>query len=228
MDKKQSAGIAAASLVTNGMTVGLGTGSTVLHVIKELKRRRDDEGLEFIAVPSSFPTRLLCIENGFEYRDLCDVDKLDIAFDGCDRVDDNLNVIKGGGAAQTVEKVFACMADKFVIVADDSKYVRTLSGDVDVPVEVIECAWRSVQASLDKLGYESKLRNAGKKDGLVITDNGNIVLDIRLKGDEDLLALNNAVTLLPGVLEIGIFIGIASCAYVGTDDGCKIIYKNLH
>ena len=226
MDKKQSAGIAAASLVTNGMTVGLGTGSTVFHLIKELKRRRDEDGLEFIAVPSSFPTRLLCIENGFDYRDLCDVYKLDIAFDGCDRVDDNLNVIKGGGAAQTVEKVFACMADRFVIVADDSKYVNKLSGDVDVPVEVVECAWRSVQASLDKLGYESKLRNAGKKDGLVITDNGNIVLDIRLKGDEDLLALNNAVTLLPGVLEIGIFIGIVSCAYVGTDDGCKLIRRN--
>ena len=226
MDKKQSAGIAAASLVTNGMIVGLGTGSTVFHVIKELKRRRDEEGLEFIAVPSSFPTRLLCIENGFDYRDLSDVARLDIAFDGCDRVDDDLNVIKGGGAAQTVEKVFACMADQFVIVADDSKHVNKLSGDVDVPVEVVECAWRSVKSSLDKLGYESKLRNAGKKDGLVITDNGNIVLDIRLKGDEDLLALNNAVTLLPGVLEIGIFIGIVSCAYVGTDDGCKIIRRN--
>ena len=226
MDKKQSAGIAAASLVTNGMIVGLGTGSTVFHVIKELKRRRDEEGLEFIAVPSSFPTRLLCIENGFIYRDLSDVARLDIAFDGCDRVDDDLNVIKGGGAAQTVEKVFACMADQFVIVADDSKHVSKLSGDTDVPVEVIGCAWRSVKSSLDKLGYESNLRNAGKKDGLVVTDNGNIVLDIRLKGDEDLLALNNAVTMLPGVLEIGIFIGIVSCAYVGTDDGCKIIRRN--
>ena len=226
MDKKQCAGAKAASLVAHGMTVGLGTGSTVLHVINELKRRSDEEGLKFVAVPSSFPTRILCIENGFEYRDLCDVDHLDIAFDGCDRVDDTLNVIKGGGAAQTIEKVFACMADKFVIVADDSKYVRALGGDVDVPVEVVASAWRSVQRSLKKMGYESTLRNAKRKDGLVITDNGNIVLDIRLMGNEDLMKLNNDVTMLPGVLEIGIFIGIASCAFIGTDDGCKIINRN--
>ena len=76
------------------------------------------------------------------------------------------------------------------------------------------------------MGYESTLRNAKRKDGLVITDNGNLVLDIRLKGNEDLMKLNNEVTLLPGVLEIGIFIGIASCAFIGMDDGCKIINRN--
>lgn len=225
INKKQSAGKKAAELVKNGMTVGIGTGSTVFYVMQELKRRMHEEGLLFIAVPSSFPTKLICEQMGFNVKALEDYDRLDIAFDGADRIDADLNAIKGGGAAQTAEKVFASMADTFVLVADDSKFSDTLGSTSAVPVEVVPYAWRSVKSALARMGHESTLRNAKCKDGLVITDNGNYVLDIFLQEHEDLVSLNNRITMLPGVLEVGIFVGIADIAYIGTENSVTVIYK---
>lgn len=223
--KKKMAGYAAAMLVTNGMTVGIGTGSTVYFIIQRLKERIAEEGLCFKAVPTSVPTRILCIEAGFDVGAIEDHSRLDIAFDGADRIDEALNAIKGGGAAQTREKVVAAMADDFVLVADDSKLVERLGGDVDVPVEVIPDSWRSVKRYLEEMGYLPRLRQAKCKDGVVVTDNGNYVLDIRLKDNESFESQNNKITLLPGVLEVGIFAGIASAAYIGTDNGVRVIHK---
>lgn len=226
INKKRRAGIKAAEFVKDGMLVGIGTGSTVFYVMSELKRRADEENLSFIAVPSSFPTKILCERFGFKIKSLEDCDRLDIAFDGADNVDFSLNAIKGGGAAQTAEKVFAYMAEKFVIVADESKYSEHLKSDYAVPVEVVPYAWKSVKRALEKMGYNAELRNAECKDGLVITDNGNYILDIHLQGDEDLALINKEITMLPGVLEVGIFVGIASVACIGTENGVGVIYKS--
>lgn len=223
INKKQQAGIKAAEFVENSMLVGIGTGSTVFYVMQELKRRADEEKLAFTAVPSSFPTKVLCEEFGFNIKPLEDCDRLDIAFDGADNIDFSLNAIKGGGAAQTAEKVFACMAEKFVLVADESKYSEQLKCDIAVPVEVVPYAWKSVKRALKNLGYSAELRNAKCKDGLVITDNGNYILDIYLQGNEDLAVINKEITMLPGVLEVGIFVGMASVACIGTRDGVKVI-----
>lgn len=226
INKKQQAGVKAAEFVKDGMLVGIGTGSTVFYVMRELKRRMNEEKLSFTVVPSSFPTKLLCEEFGFDIKSLGDCDRLDIAFDGADNIDSVLNAIKGGGAAQTAEKVFACMADKFVIVADESKYSEQLKCNIAVPIEVVPYAWKNVKRALKNMGYSAKLRSAQCKDGLVITDNGNYILDIYLQGDEDLAMINKEITMLPGVLEVGIFVGIASVACIGTEDGVRVIYKS--
>ncbi len=223
--KKQLAGEWAATLVENGMTIGIGTGSTVFFFIQALKKRIDEEGLKFKCVSTSFQTRCICEELGFEIMDISSVDKLDLAVDGADEVDDDFNGIKGGGAAQTLEKVVAALAERYAFIIDESKKVSVLGSTFPVPVEVIPQAWRLAKNEIKKLGYDSEIRMAKRKDGPVITDNGNFVLDITLDGKTDINELNNKITMIPGVLETGLFIGYADTVCIGTDDGVKILKK---
>ncbi len=225
MNKKQQAGIRAAEFVQNGMTVGIGTGSTVYYVMQALKERKEKEGLCFTVVPSSFPTHQICRELDFDIKRMDDCERLDMAFDGADAIDKHLNAIKGGGAAQTCEKVFATMADKFILVADESKLVDELPTDIPIPVEVVPYAWRRVAAQIRAMGYAPILRNAKCKDGLVITENGNYVLDIKLCGSENIKEICEKISLLPGVLEVGLFIDIAFVACVGCEGGVKVLYS---
>lgn len=166
--KKQLAGEWAATLIQNGMTIGIGTGSTVFFFVQALKKRMNDEGLEFTGVVTSFQTRVLCEELGFNLKDISSVDKLDIAVDGADEVDNSFNGIKGGGAAQTLEKVVAGLAEKYVFIIDDGKKVNRLGEGFPVPVEVIPQAWRSVRNSIQKMGFDSEVRMAKRKDGPVL------------------------------------------------------------
>lgn len=224
-EKKQRAGEWAASLVENGMTIGIGTGSTVYFFVKALKKRMEEEGLRFTGVVTSFQTRCLCEEMGFDLKDVSSVDALDIAVDGADEVDGNFNGIKGGGAAQTLEKVVAALAKRYVFIIDDGKLTDKLGSSFPVPVEVIPQAWRLVKNSIAKLGFNSDIRIAKRKDGPVITDNGNFVLDIVLDKEYDIEKLNTAITMIPGVLETGFFIGYADTVCVGTDNGVDILRK---
>ncbi len=224
-EKKQRAGEWAAQLVENGMTVGIGTGSTVYFFVKALKKRMDEENLRFTGVVTSFQTRCLCDELGFDLKDISSVDSLDIAVDGADEVDPDFNGIKGGGAAQTLEKVVAALAKKYVFIIDDGKKVGRLGESFPVPVEVIPQAWRLVKNSIAKLGFQSEIRIAKRKDGPVITDNGNFVLDVALDKECDIAKLNNLITMIPGVLETGFFIGYADTVCVGTDNGVEVLKK---
>lgn len=223
--KKQIAGEWAANLVKDGMTIGIGTGSTVFFFVKALKKRIEEENLKFTGVVTSFQTRVLCEELGFDLKDISSVDKLDIAVDGADEVDDDFNGIKGGGAAQTLEKVVAGLAEKYVFIIDDGKKVDRLGKGFPVPVEVIPQAWRSVKNSIEKMGYKSEVRIAKRKDGPVITDNGNFVLDIMIDKEADIVELNSKITMLPGVLETGFFIGYADTVCIGHEDGVEILTK---
>ncbi len=224
-EKKRLAGEYAATLIENGMTVGIGTGSTVFFFVKALKKRMDEENLEFTGVVTSFQTRCLCEELGIKLVDVSSVDKLDIAVDGADEVDPELNGIKGGGAAQTIEKVVAGLAEKYVFIIDETKKVSYLGETFPIPVEVIPQAWRSVRNSIKKMGFDSEIRIAKRKDGPVITDNGNFVLDVTIGRKVDIDKLNKDITMLPGVLETGLFIGYGDIACVGTDNGVEVIRK---
>ena len=155
-DAKRLAGEAAAELVKNGMVVGLGTGSTVAWTIKRLGARVKEEGLDFWGVPTSFQAENLAIACGIKLTTLNQHPDLDLAIDGADQVDADLFVIKGGGAAHTREKVVSCSAQKFVIVADESKYVQKLSWPV--PVEVLPFAAKLVERRLRDLGGVPVLR----------------------------------------------------------------------
>ncbi len=203
VDAKKAAGEAAADLVKSGMVVGLGTGSTVAWTIRRLGERVKEEGLDFLGIPTSFQAENLAIASGIRLTTLNSHPVLDLAIDGADQVDHNLFVIKGGGAAHTREKVVSCSAKRFVIVADESKYVPELTWPV--PVEVLPFAFRLVERRLLDLGGKPVLRLGKMKDGPVITDNGNFVMDVDFGVIEDPKGLAAKISPIPGVVEHGIF-----------------------
>ncbi|AAM29769.1 ribose 5-phosphate isomerase A [Methanosarcina mazei] len=221
--EKRAAGIAAAGLVSSGMVVGLGTGSTVAYTIKELGRRVKEEGLDILGVVTSYQSEMLAIDAGIRLTTLSQDPELDIAIDGADQIDSNLYTIKGGGAAHTREKIVSVSAKRFVVVADDSKTSTQL--DKPVPVEVLPFAKEPAVNRIRKLGGEPRLRSAVKKDGPVITDNGNFVLDVEFGVIKDPEALALQLSAVPGVVEHGIFSNVDEL-YIGKKDGSvKIISR---
>ncbi|MGQ4556408.1 ribose-5-phosphate isomerase RpiA [Halobellus sp. GM3] len=218
-DQKRRAGERAAELVEDGDVVGLGTGSTAAYAIRAIGRRVAD-GLDVRGVPTSFDSRALARESGIPLRSLEETGEIDLAIDGADQIDTALHAIKGGGAAHAREKIVDAAADRFVVVADPSKAVETL--DRAVPVEVLPDAHTAVERDVAALGGEPALRRAERKDGPVVTDNGNLVLDCEFGPIDDPNALAAALSGVPGVVEHGLFVDLVDAAYVGTDDGVDV------
>jgi len=218
-DQKRRAGERAAELVSDGDVVGLGTGSTAAHAIRAIGRAVAD-GLDVRGVPTSFDSRALAREAGIPLCSLEEVDGIDVAIDGADQLDRNLTAIKGGGAAHAREKVVDAAADRFVVVADPTKVVETLSRSV--PVEVLPDARAAVERDVAELGGDATLRRAERKDGPVVTDNGNLVLDCEFGALDDPDGLAQDLSRLPGVVEHGLFVDLVDEAYVGTDDGVDV------
>ena len=216
---KQRVGIEAARMVEDGMVVGLGTGSTATFAIEELGRRVREEGLSIVGVPTSFSSSMLARQHGLIVRTLDDVDHIDIAIDGADEVDPGKNLIKGGGAAHTREKVIDYLAELFVVVVDESKLVQRLGETFPIPVEVIPMAISPVLRGLEWLGGKPVVRLAEKKDGPVISDQGNFIVDVHFDQIEDPAALETALNNIPGVVENGIFTGAADIVLVGLPAG---------
>ena len=216
-DAKRRAGEAAAAAVEDGMTVGLGTGSTAAHAIRAIGRAVDS-GLDIRGVPTSFAARELAHEQAIPLVPVADVERIDLAIDGADQlVPETGACIKGGGAAHAREKIVAAAADRLSIVVDPSKTVDVL--DRSVPIEVLPAARTTVAAAVDALDGEATLRRAAHKDGPVVTDNGNLVLDCSFGPMDDPAALATELASLPGVLEHGLFVGLTDEAYVGTATG---------
>ena len=216
---KQRVGVEAAGMVVDGMIVGLGTGSTAAFVIQGLGQRVREEGLSILGVPTSFSASMLAREHGLTTRTLDDVDHIDIAIDGADEVDPDKNLVKGGGAAHTREKVIDYMAELFVVVVDESKLVQRLGETFPIPVEVIPMAISPVLRGLESLGGNPVLRLAEKKDGPVISDQGNFIVDVSFDRIEDPAVLECALNNIPGVVENGIFTNAADIVLVGLTDG---------
>jgi ribose 5-phosphate isomerase A len=217
---KQRVALEAARLVQDGAIVALGTGSTAAFVIEELGRRSREEGLAIKGIPTSYQAAMLARKYGIPLTTLDDVDHIDIAIDGADEVDPQKNLIKGGGAAHTREKVIDSLAKVFVVVVDQSKLVQHLGETFPVPVEVIPLAITPVLRRLEAMGGEPVVRMGIKKDGPVITDQGNLVVDVGFKAIPDPAALEAALNNIPGVLENGIFTGVADIILVGSaEDG---------
>lgn len=221
-DAKRLAGEAAAGLVKDGMVVGLGTGSTVLWTIRRLSERRREEGLEFLAVPTSFQAENAAIEGRIALTSLNSHPILDLAIDGADQVDSRFYVIKGGGAAHTREKVVSCSARRFVIVADKSKFVERLTHPV--PIELLPFSLRLVERRIVELGGRPVLRIGRMKDGPVITDNGNFVMDADFGLIEDPVGLASRIRSIPGVVEHGIFDNLDEL-YLAGENGVEIIRR---
>ena len=210
--EKESAGRAAAKLVGDGEVVGLGTGSTAYFAVLALGERVK-AGLKMIGIPTSEQTAGLARAVGIRLTTLDERPEIDITIDGADEVGPELNLIKGGGGALTREKVIATASKKMVVIADSSKVVKAL-GKFPLPVEVIAFARTVVERKIVGLGGSPKLRMKAEGDPFV-TDNGNQILDCSFGTIADPAALAQILSDTPGIVEHGLFIGLAKLALVG-------------
>jgi len=209
---KRAAGQAAAELVTDGMRLGLGTGSTVAHFLAALAARNRDVA----GVPTSEATAARCRELGIRLLDLDEVVDLDLCVDGADELDAGLQLTKGGGGALLREKVVASLSTRFVVIATVDKQVARLGETFPLPVEVVPFALPPVTRALQERGAEPVARGGGDYR----TDNGNAVLDVRFPGGiEDPAVTDVSLTLMPGVVTCGLFIDLADQALLGDDAG---------
>ncbi|NJO44094.1 MAG: ribose-5-phosphate isomerase RpiA [Cyanobacteria bacterium RU_5_0] len=222
---KQEVGKAAAERVKSGSIVGLGTGSTTAFAIQFLgERLKSGELMDIKGVPTSFQASVLAKKYGIPLTTLDEIDKIDIAIDGADEVDPQKNLIKGGGAAHTREKIVDSLADVFIVVVDSSKLVDRLGSTFPLPVEVLPLAVTPVMKAIESLGGKPELRMGVKKDGPVITDQGNMVLDVTFDAIDNPAELEKTLNNIPGVLENGLFVGVANIVLIGEiKDGQSIV-----
>lgn len=217
-DRKRAAATAALELVEDGMRLGLGSGSTVDHLLEAIAER----GLDVAGVPTSEATAAYCRELGIRLLSPADVERLDLAIDGADELDHALTATKGGGGALLREKVVATMADRFVIIATTEKLVERLADTFALPLEVVPFAVGPVTRSLRSRGYEVTLRTAGEGPA-VVTDNGNHLLDAHMAGGlEDPAVEDLWITVLPGVVTSGLFVDLADLALLADEQGAIV------
>ncbi|MEA5463378.1 ribose-5-phosphate isomerase RpiA [Leptothoe sp. PORK10 BA2] len=213
---KQEVGRAAAAQVKSGSIVGLGTGSTTAFAIQFIgERLAAGEITDVVGIPTSFQASVLAKKHGIPLTTLDEAPRIDIAIDGADEVDPQQNLIKGGGAAHTREKVVDSLAARFIVVVDSSKLVDKLGSTFALPVEVLPMAVTPVTRALEALGGKPELRMGIKKDGPVITDQGNMVLDVTMAGIDDPAELEKTINNIPGVLENGLFVGVVDEVLIG-------------
>ena len=216
---KEAAGRRAAELIESGTTVGLGTGSTVFFTLQRLAERIHEEGLEVRGVPTSLDTEGKAREMGIPLVGLDEVESIDLTIDGADEIDANFDMIKGGGGALLREKVVASISAREAIVVGRDKVVERLGRGFLLPVEVVPFARPMVRRALAALGAEPNLRLA-EQEVAYLTDNGNEILDCRFaEGIADAAGLERAIDEIPGVVESGLFIGLAHVMVVGEADG---------
>ncbi len=223
MNLKKIVGYEAVKRVKDGDVIGLGTGSTTHYFIAKLAEKMLNEELEVLGVPTSYQSFFLARNSGIPLTTLEEHD-VDLAVDGADEVDSHLNLIKGGGAAHTMEKIVDQSADRFIVIVDESKMVDEL-GSFPVPVEVIPQATRVVNKQLMNIGGEPVLRMGERKDGPIITDNGNFVVDVKFPKIENPKELEITLNSIPGVVENGVFAGYADEVLVGTMSGLNSLKR---
>lgn len=222
MNGKYNAAKIALSLIKDGMTIGIGSGSTVEVFLNLLGERIKNEEIKIYGVPSSYQAMIAGARNGIILTDLIEREP-DICIDGADQVDVKLNCIKGGGGALTREKILARASKKVIIIVDESKLAEKLS--MPVPVEVLPFAYGYVQRKLSSI-CKPKLREGKGKVGPVITDNGNFILDCDFGVIENPEELEKELKLVNGVIENGVFPSkMIDLVIVGNDFSGKIISR---
>lgn len=212
--EKEAAGRSVAGLVEDGMVIGFGTGTTIAHAINHLGDRIKTEGISISGIPTSHQSMLLAIKNGIPMTTLLEHNVIDIAIDGADQVDENLNLIKGGGGAHTREKIVALSSKRFVVAVDSSKLVQRL--DVPVPLEVIPFGCALTLMEVKKIGGMPKLRQSDSYR-LFVTDNGNLVIDADFGVINEVNELELKLSTITGVVEHGIFTNVSE-VHVGKVD----------
>jgi len=223
---KMNAAKSAIEVIPKRGAMGLGSGSTVAIFAKELGQRIASGEVEVAVVPSSYQAYQLAIDYNIPLTNLDINPELLLTVDGADEIDKKLNLTKGGGGALFREKIVASASKKLIIIADESKLVNHLGTKSQIPVEVFPFSLGMVQRKIKQMGVESTVRQATKKMGPVVTDNGNFILD--LKFPKPILTPSQVATdlkLIPGVIETGIFAGMADEVHIGTEDGAYVLKR---
>ena len=215
----------ALSQISDGMVVGIGSGSTIELLVPKLAEKLDHEQIDITGVCTSNKTAYIAKELGIRVVDVNDVEKIDVAIDGADEVDNNLNLIKGGGGALFREKVIDAMAEKFIVLVDESKCVSYLGQTFNLPVEVDKFNWLLVSKKI--VSYDNlKVMRRMVDDVPFITDNGNYILDVTLNSSIDPYAMHEFLIHLVGVLETGYFLDVTDQVIIGKQKGVEILNKS--
>lgn len=222
-DLKKICAKEAMKYIKNDMTIGLGGGRSIAYLVEYIKQ---DKNLEVKIVTPSAKTKMLCIENGLEVLHTCSVDKVDVAFDGCDQVDENLNALKSGGGIHTKEKLIASMAEEFILLVDEAKVEKTLTFKAPVVLEILEDSLKYVERKVLELGGESIIRSSDIKDGFTISDNGNLLMNVKFYDVKDIYKLNNSLINICGVVETSLFINVITKVIISSEEGIRVISKS--
>jgi ribose 5-phosphate isomerase A len=227
-DLKRQAAARALEQVRDGMRLGLGTGSTAKHFV-ELLGERVRGGLKVVGVPTSEATRADAERCGVPLKTLEEIDRLDLTVDGADEIDPNLDLIKGGGGALLREKIVAAASDRMIVIADETKWVDTL-GRFPLPIEVIPfglgATRRAIEKAFAESGVSGQMEVRKDKNGHgFVTDGGHWILDARLGRIPDSPRLAMSLSSIPGVVEHGLFIGLASTAVLAGANGIRIVER---
>jgi ribose 5-phosphate isomerase A len=225
---KRQAAARALEGVRDGMKLGLGTGSTAKHFV-ELLGEKVRAGMKVVGVPTSEATRADAVRCGIALTTLDDIDRLDLTVDGADEIDPELNLIKGAGGALLREKIVAAASDRMIVIADDTKWVDVL-GRFPLPVEVIPfglaATRRGIAEAFAKCGVSGQMVVRKGKDGHVfVTDGGHWIVDAHLGRIVDASRLAGLLSAIPGVVEHGLFIGLASTAILAGGQGIRVIER---
>ena len=224
MNFKQQAAARAIALVNENDIVGLGAGSTMAYAAGYLKKRIDD-GLTVKLVTSSFTTYQLLVKENLNVTPAGLFKEIDIYFDGCDQLDKQLNALKSGGGIHTQEKLLASMAKQFVLVGDETKLVANFDIRYPLVIEMLPQSLSFVPCKIETFfpGTRSSIRLGDKKDGPVITLNGNYLLDVYFENWPDLADIHRSLRNISGVVETSLFYGIASKAIIAGENGVTVL-----
>jgi ribose 5-phosphate isomerase A len=223
-EMKRIAAEKAVEHLKDDMIVGLGTGSTVEYALKKIGENVS-KGLKIKGIPTSNETKKLAIKYNIPLTTLANHPEIDVTIDGADEVDSNLNLIKGGGGALTREKIIAFHSKKLIIVADDSKVVKSLGIDFSLPVEIVKFSWEATKKSVEAFNCNCSLRKIF--DDPFITDNSNYIIDCEFDRIQEPEQLEQELNMIPGVVENGLFIGLADKVIVGSSQGIMTLEKEL-
>ena len=225
-EAKKRAALEAVKHVKDGFIVGLGSGSTAAYAIDALGERIKRESMSILGIPTSYQAFLLAIKHGITVTTLEEYPVIDVTIDGADQIDAKLNLIKGMGGALTREKIVASASKQNIIIADESKKVKVLGeNDHPVPIEVLPFAISLVKRRIEEIGGKPILREGKGKVGPVITDNGNVIIDASFGPIEKPAALEKRLKMITGVVETGLFVGLADIAYIGTRSAVEKIER---
>ncbi|MHA1481694.1 MAG: ribose 5-phosphate isomerase A [Candidatus Thorarchaeota archaeon] len=224
---KLNAAKSAIKLIPKSGAIGLGSGSTVAIFAKELGRQIAEGEVKVNIVPSSYQAYQLAVKFHIPLTNLDLTPSLLLTVDGADEVDKELNLTKGGGGALFQEKVVASASEKLIIIADESKLVDHLATRFEIPVEILPFSLGIVRKTITEMGITPNIREAQRKIGPVVTDNGNFILDLKFPEPiQEPAKVAVDLKMIPGVVETGLFVGMTDEVHVGTEDGVYILKKN--